>query len=470
MPTLVIFVALAIILAILLAVIVLLPWLRVDKSAQNNQLIALNVEVFKERLAELTADYSNGSMTESEFNTQKTELERQLLLASEDKNRVVVDQGSLNSDSTNAALLKAKREMQVTRSGKARLTILVCVPLLIVLGYFLSADRSAVVQFWQAQDNVGQVADDLLTGKIDAPPEWAAEDSAGLMAAIQANVHHHAHDAKRWMRLADIYLAFEAVDQALEAQSRAYRLAPEDEEVAVGYAQTRFFASGGMLDSSGRRALQTALQKNPDHQGAQMLMAMGEARAGNFEQAHAWVARLKEGISKRDGDHSAALNSLDELSRSITEQQQAASQQAANDANPQVDSTQSITAQAVAVTLTIDSEIAKAVSDSDTLFVSIQQQQGGAPLAVKRLQAKDLVNAKQGLSVQLSDNDAMMPTHTLSKAMSAGQELVIKARVSKTGKAMPASGDLVAADSKLDYQDSEQQQVEVNMNIDQKLP
>nr|WP_241879345.1 c-type cytochrome biogenesis protein CcmI [Psychrobacter sp. PraFG1]UNK06114.1 c-type cytochrome biogenesis protein CcmI [Psychrobacter sp. PraFG1] len=74
MPTLVIFVALAIILTLVLAVIVLMPWLRVDKSAQNNQLIVLNIEVFKERLEELKADYNLGGMSEAEFKTQKLSL------------------------------------------------------------------------------------------------------------------------------------------------------------------------------------------------------------------------------------------------------------------------------------------------------------------------------------------------------------------------------------------------------------
>ena len=55
--------------AIVLAIIVLMPWLRVDKSAQNDQLIALNVEVFKERLDELKSDFNAGAMSESEFNT-----------------------------------------------------------------------------------------------------------------------------------------------------------------------------------------------------------------------------------------------------------------------------------------------------------------------------------------------------------------------------------------------------------------
>lgn len=454
MPTLVIFVALAIILTLVLAVIVLMPWLRVDKSAQNNQLIVLNIEVFKERLEELKADYNLGGMSEAEFKTQKTELERQLLLASDDKNSLILDD-NLDTDlahngHSSSAIAKAQREQRFTRSAKARLTILICVPILMIMAYFLSGDRTAVTNLWQAQDKVGQVADDLLTGKIDAPPEWATEDSIGLMGAIQTNVHHHAYDPMRWMRLADILMAFEANDQALEAQSRAYRLSPEDEEVAVAYAQTKFFTSGGMLDSSSREALQNVLRKNPEHQGAQMLMAMGEARSGNYEQAQAWVERLRRGIAARDGDHSEALNSLNELSRNIAQQQQAALQAQTSGAKSTTDSAAS--AQSVAVTVTLNKSLDSMVEPSDILFVTVQEATGGAPLAVKRVPATQLSSAVSGFNIELNDNDAMMPTHTLSKAMVEGKSLVVKARISKSGQAMTASGDLEATDLPLEYQ------------------
>lgn len=463
MPTLVIFVALAILLAIILAIIVLMPWLRVDRSAQNDQLIALNVEVFKERLEELKADFNAGAMTESEFKTQKTELERQLLLASDDKNSVVLNDGLKEESFSREQLLKAKREQQFTRSSKARLTLLICVPILMILGYFLAGDRSPVVNLWQAQDKVGQVADDLLTGKIDAPPEWATEDSVGLMGAIQTNVHHHAHDPMRWMRLADILLAFEANEQAMEAQARAYRLAPEDENIAVSYAQTNFFTSGGMLDASSRKALEGVLQKNPEHQGAQMLMAMGEARSGNYQQAQAWVERLKAGIMAREGDHSEALNSLDELSRNIAQQQQATLSAANN-------GTATASSQTVAVTVTLNPSLTPLLAPSDILFVTIQQASGGAPLAVKRLPASELANAANGFNIKLSDEDAMMPTQTLSKAMHEGKQLVLKARVSKSGQAMQEAGDLAANDLPLNYQDNTEGELKVTTEINKQLP
>ena len=464
MPTLVIFIALAILLAIILAIIVLMPWLRVDRSAQNDQLIALNVEVFKERLDELKSDFNAGAMTEAEFKTQKTELERQLLLASDDKNSVVLNESTTEGQFTNDQLAKAKVEQQFTRSTKARLSLLSCVPVLIILGYFLAGDRSPVTKLWQAQDTVGQVADDLLTGKIDAPPEWATEDTVGLMGAIQTNVHHHAHDPMRWMRLADILLAFEANQQAVEAQSRAYRLAPEDETVAVGYAQTSFFASGGLLDANSRKALESVLQKNPDHQGAQMLMAMGEARDGNYEQAQGWINRLKQEISGREGDHSEALNSLNELSRNIAQQQQASM------VNADEKNGAAANATTVAITVTLNPSLVPMLTPSDILFVTIQEASGGAPLAVKRLPAADLANAVKGYNIELSDEDAMMPTQTLSKAMQAGKQLVVKARVSKSGQAMSETGDLAANDLPLNYKDNVGNKLEVTTEINKQIP
>ena len=76
------FIALSAVIALVLALIVITPWLRASRLQQNpvdNQLLDINVAVFRERLAELKTDNENGTIDDSHYQNQKLELERQLL-------------------------------------------------------------------------------------------------------------------------------------------------------------------------------------------------------------------------------------------------------------------------------------------------------------------------------------------------------------------------------------------------------
>lgn len=416
--TLVLFISLALMLAVVLAMIVLVPWLR-PRQMVDNRLIDINIDVFQERLAELAVDKAEGVIGESQYQSQKVELERQLLDAQQQA-----------------------EPMQIP-TVKSRLIILIWVPVLAAMAYLLIGNRTPVYNLWQAQDTVGQVADDLLTSKIDTPPEWATEDSAALVSAMQTNVHHHAHDPNRWMRLSEVFLSFEATDSALEALSRAYRLAPENENIALTYAQISFFSRGGMLDATSRQILFDILTTNPEHEGAQMLMAMGETKAGNFEQAQGWVSRLRASIAAKPGDHTQALASLDELSANISEQQ-------------------ALAAQGVTVDVSVDSAMLPQIREGDVIFIAIRDVAGGAPYAAKRLPVTELSSGR--VSVSLSSLDAMMPGRTLQLAREQGVQLAVSARISHSGNAITESGDLTGNPVVLSH-DQTQAAVEINQLV-----
>lgn len=418
------FIALSLLIALILAVIVIAPWMRAARlkaSPVDNQLLDINVAVFRERLAELKTDKDTGTIDETHYQNQKLELERQLL----DVQRQVAT--------------------MVPPSFKNRMMVFVWVPLLAALAYMLIGDRQPVFEFWEAEDKVGQVADDLLTGKIDQPPEWAiGEDGRQLITAMQANVHRHADDPNRWMRLSELFLSLEATDSALEALSRAYRLSPDNEEIATTYAQISFFANNGQLDADGRRVLEEVLRNNPQHEGAQMLMAMGEARASNFDQAESWIQRLRESIAAKPGDHTQALASLDELSANVIAQQAQA-------------------AEGVNVTITINASLLPLVQGDDVLFVAIRDVNGGAPYAAKRLPISVI---RQGeANVSLSDLDAMMPERTIQSARAEKTQLAVIARISRSGNAGAESGDLSGNPVVIGSD-----QTEVNVQINQQIP
>ncbi|SNT69293.1 c-type cytochrome biogenesis protein CcmI [Psychrobacter sp. LV10R520-6] len=417
------FIALSLLIALVLAVIAIIPWLRASRAPDkpvDNQLLDINVAVFRERLAELKTDKDSGTIDDSHYQNQKLELERQLL----DAQRQV--------------------EPMVTPGIKSRLIVIVWVPVLAALAYLLIGNRTPVFELWAAEDKVGQVADDLLTGKIDQPPEWAIEDSRQLISAMQTNVHRHADDPNRWMRLSELFLSLEATESALEALSRAYRLSPDNVEIATTYAQISFFANQGQLDANSRRVLQDVLAKNPQHEGAQMLMAMGEARGNNFDQAQGWIKRLRDSIAAKPGDHSQALASLDELSANVNAQKQQA-------------------AEGIDVRITINSSLLPLVKGDDVLFVAIRDVKGGPPFAAKRLPISIIQQGEA--SVSLSDLDAMMPERTLKSARAENTQLAVIARISHSGNAGAESGDLSANPVVISVG-----QNQVNIEINQQVP
>ncbi len=417
------FIALSLLIALLLAVITIMPWLRATRTSGtsvDNQLLDINVAVFRERLAELKTDKDSGTIDDAHYQNQKLELERQLL--------------------------DAQREVtpMVTPGIKSRLILMVWVPVLAALAYLMVGDRTPVFDLWTAEDKVGKVADDLLTGKIDQPPVWAIENGQQLISAMQTNVYRHADDPNRWMRLSELFLSLEATDSALEALSRAYRLSPDNEEIATTYAQISFFANKGQLDATSRRVLQDVLAKNPRHEGAQMLMAMGEARSNNFEEAQGWIKRLRSSIAAKPGDHTKALASLDELSANVSAQQQQASE-------------------GVEVSIRISASLLPLVKADDVLFVAIRDVKGGPPFAAKRLPISIIKQGKA--SIRLSDLDAMMPERTLQSARSDKTQLAVVARVSHSGTASAESGDLSGNPVVISAE-----QTQVNIEINQQIP
>ncbi|MGP4714417.1 MULTISPECIES: c-type cytochrome biogenesis protein CcmI [unclassified Psychrobacter] len=417
------FIALSLLISLVLAVIVVMPWLRAARRPEkpvDNQLLDINVAVFRERLAELQTDKDSGVIDDTHYQNQKLELERQLLDAQRQITPMVVP------------------------GVKSRLIVMIWVPVLAALAYLLIGDRTPVFNLWASEDKVGQVADDLLTGKIDQPPAWAIEDGNQLISAMQTNVHRHADDPDRWMRLSELFLSLEATPSAIEALSRAYRLSPDNEEIAATYAQISFFANEGQLNADSRRVLQDLLAKNPQHEGAQMLMAMGEARSSNFDEAQSWISRLRGSIAAKPGDHSQALASLDELSANVNAQQEQA-------------------AQGVEVTVTVNSSLLPLIKGDDVLFVAIRDVNGGPPFAAKRLPISVI---KQGeASISLSDLDAMMPERTLAQARADKVQLAVVARISHSGNAIAESGDLSGNPVVIS---SEQNQV--NVAINQQVP
>ena len=89
---------------------------------------------------------------------------------------------------------------------------------------------------------------------------------------------------------------------------------------------------------------------------------------------------------------------------------------------------------AISGTVSIAPSLAGKGSATDTLFVFARETNGPPmPVAIMRATKKDLP-----FTFRLDDSNSMMPSRTLSSVAM----VVIVARLSKSGQAMPQSGDL----------------------------
>jgi cytochrome c-type biogenesis protein CcmH len=89
---------------------------------------------------------------------------------------------------------------------------------------------------------------------------------------------------------------------------------------------------------------------------------------------------------------------------------------------------------AISGTVSIAPSLAGKGSATDTLFVFARETNGPPmPVAIMRATKKDLP-----FTFRLDDSNSMMPSRTLSDVAM----VVIVARLSKSGQAMPQSGDL----------------------------
>lgn len=398
--TLSLFMMAALALLLFLSLVIVWPWLRATPASVS--LLQLNITVFRERLAELDADQQAGRLDQEAYQAQKIELERQLLAV------------------TDSVDLSGQRRAPRLVVG----LVFLWLPLMAIAGYVLIGDRQPVYAYWQALDQYDQVAEQLLTGQIESPPE-SVTDAIGLLQAMQTHVYRNPTDAQRWLAMSQAYVVVEAIESALEALSRAQRRAPEDDQIAMTYAQMRFFSQEGQVDEKTKQVLDGVLTRNAQHEGALLLLAMGKQRAGDYPVAIDYLNRIKAIRLNRDPDMTAAA--IVQLNRAIEQAQQL--QHAAQSSR-------------IEVSVSLAAALREQLKPSDTLFVYVRALQGATiPYAVHK-QDVALLLAGQTVNVVLSDQNAMMAERSISSARRDGLALAVGARISQTGNPTGAAGDL----------------------------
>lgn len=271
------------------------------------------------------------------------------------------------------------------------------------------------------------------------------EQIAGLAEKLAARLKEQPNDAQGWGMLARSYVVLGRYPEAVDAYKRTVALVDDDAQVYADFADALAMASNRSLDGEPMKLVAHALKIDPNN-----LKALSLAGTYAFEQKdYANAIKHWEKVAALGADDSEFVQQVrggiaearDLAAKSGIKVPPPSAAPVASTGAPMVASASGAGAPpATALSAGVSGRaalapaLAKQVSPDDTVFVFARAAQGPRmPLAIVRKQVKDLP-----FDFTLDDTTAMSPQMKLSNF----PQVVVGARVSKSGNAMPQPGDL----------------------------
>ena len=258
---------------------------------------------------------------------------------------------------------------------------------------------------------------------LDPAAREAPRSIEAAIVQLEAQLQREPKSPEGWRLLGRAYASAQQPAKSADAYARAAAVAPEQPDVLVEAAESRALAAANRrFDARGVAWLQRALDLQPQHQRARWFLGIAQRQAGDAAAAaRTWEPLL----SKVQGSTAVPLREQIDLAR----------KDAGLPPLPVADTTPA-PGHAVTVRVELDPAIASRVrlDGNATVFV-VARAVGGPPMPVAAER-----HAASGLpfTTMLDDRDSPMPTQRLS----ALREVEISARLSRSGDATPAEGDL----------------------------
>ncbi len=252
------------------------------------------------------------------------------------------------------------------------------------------------------------------------------EQIQARVAALAERLRAQPDDAEGWLTLARSYTALGRYRDAVTALRKTAELRPGNPGVLSDLADLVGMAQGKRLAGEPARLIQQALDIDPRHPKALALAGSAAFEARDYTAARGFWERLLVVLPEGSDIARSIRGSLAEA----TQLENGSTATAGTSAQPAAGGDTSVSGQVV-----IAPELAARIQPGDTLFVFARAAQGPRmPLAIQRQGA-----GPGPFSFKLDDSMAMSPASKLS----AFNPVVVGARISRSGQAMPQSGDLV---------------------------
>jgi cytochrome c-type biogenesis protein CcmH len=376
------------------------------KSDASVSRAASKLTVFRDQLAELDADLAAGTIDSEQWEAARADLQR----------------GLLEGDGVPEAGVAAP----MARSKVAAIVLAIALPLVAVSVYLILGAPQGL--------DPSKVSDTQ-----GAPHALTQEQIESMVARLAQRLKANPDDAEGWVMLARTYGALGRFAEAADAYANAEAKLPQNAQLLADYADSLAMAQGQSLLGKPEALIRRALQADENNLKALALAGTVEFEKQNFAKAIEYWKRI---LPLLPAD-SEMRNSVDSSIKEAEDKQGGAPKSStpmaqAGQANKQEAPTANATAAAknarLSGTIKLAPALAARAAPEDTVFVLARPAQGSRmPLAAVRVKVKDLP-----LAFSFDDSMAMNPSAKLSDFA----EVVVAARVSKSGNVMPQPGDL----------------------------
>ena len=267
----------------------------------------------------------------------------------------------------------------------------------------------------------------------DAEREKALQQIASMVDQLAERLKARPDDAEGWQMLARSYAAIGKHAQAVDAFKKAAQLRPDDPALLSDYAFAVAMTNGRNFAGEPTQLVARALKLDPKSPKALALAGTVAFDRKDYASAVQYWERLAL-VETSDGQFAEQIRASIAQARQLAGMPPAAPAVAAGTAAAQTAAAVASPTGKVSGTVSLAQPFKGRVAPDDTVFVYARAADGNRmPLAIMRKQVKDLP-----LQFTLDDSMSMSPAAKLSSASS----VIVGARISKSGNAMPQAGDL----------------------------
>ena len=393
---------LAVALTALALALVLPPLLRRASQSQSQQHDMVdarraNLVILRDQLMELDTELASGHINIDQQALARTEIER----------RVLDEEGLTDR------LSPAANTPVAAYSTRSAVLVAVCIPLLVFGMYGFIGNPQAILP--QAPAPEGEVT----MAQVEAMVTQMAQKLESQPADQPAN-------PQAWEMLARSYAALQRFPEAARAYEKARTLAPNNAQLLVDHADVLAMLQGQSMVGEPAKLIARALTLDPKNLKALALAGSAAFERKDFAGAIQFWSQARQ-LAPPTGEFTAGLDRTLEAARDAAATQ------------PNTASTPSKTAPvpgpALSGTVSLSPSLASKVKPDDTVFIFARAAQGPRmPLAILKRKVSELP-----ITFKLDDSTAMSDDLKLSKFAN----VVVAARVSASGNAMPQPGDLL---------------------------